>query len=249
MNKIEKIQKELKVRFGLVTVTAATIFSLGACGNTNTNTNQNTPSTPSTTVEVDNPVETTDPVEVEPVETTDPVEVEPVEEAFTVTADQITILTDLQCVGHPQIPKEEMLAVAMSFNWDYISDEDKDALMNQYGLSLEDLDGYFMSFIERDITMCQYTHSYYLDDIAVLPDEYNYENWINYTDFAFKQEDKDLATNFGYYFLSNAREMKYGDDVEKNSFDYTLFYVLEPVQAIEDMQMSSIFSSSRTITK
>ena len=244
MNKLEKIQKELKVRFGLVTATAATIFSLGACGNTNTVEQQPVQPTQTTEVTVEptvDPVEpTVDPVEVDPVEPT----VDPVEpEEFTVSADDISILVDFQYMAHEQIPKEEIVALALSFNWDYITDEDKDILMDKYGMSQEDLDAYFRSYLERDREMAFKNGMYYLGDIDTIEPEYDYQNWIKYADFAFKPEDAEFASSYDYHFLPGVQELSPYDMEEnssryENSFNYTLFYVLNPIAGVEEMENS-----------
>ncbi len=233
-------RKEVKVKLGLVTAITATVFSLGACGGTETAEQQ-----PSQSVQTEVSVEpATDPVEAEHISDMGDVESADTEpEEFSVTADEIYILTDLQSASHQQIPREEILALALSFNWDYISDEDKDIILDKYAMSLEDLDYHFRAYLERDEDMAYKNGSYLHGDILTLEDVYDYQYWIKYSDFAFKPEDAEFASSVDYYFVHDAQELSEYDMEEnssryENCFNYTLFYVLNPTMGVEEMEKS-----------
>ncbi len=214
-------------------IIAAAMIVMGACGTTAEGTNDNVPEATEQTQEAnDEPdVETEDEKTVDVDTEEEPIE-ESVEELSTVSVDQIIDLVEAQAAGHIHIPKEEILAVALSFNWDYITDEDKDVIMETYGVSLEDLDGYFRSFIDRDAEMFNKYGAYYYGMYNSIEPEYDMNNWIQYPDFAFEPEDIELANSIGnvvddYHTAANI-------DKENSNFNYTLYYVNLPNFALDD---------------
>ncbi len=195
-------RKEVKVKLGLVTAITAIVFSLGACGGTETAEQQ-----PSQSAQTEVSVEpATDPVEAEHISdmgdvesadtepTLNPADAEP--EAFTVSGQVVIALIETQSVSHPHIPKEEMVAIVMALNLDYITEEDRDAVMNEYGLSYEDLDGYLRAYKSHQNKVFEQSILYHYGVNESIESEYDLENWIYYAEIAFNPEDFEECKYF-----------------------------------------------------
>ncbi len=220
---------EIKNGFCIAVTITASVVWLGACGNTNIGSQQPVQPTQTTEVTVE---PTVDPVEVDPVEPT----VDPVEpEEFTVSAEDVINLVEVQSESHPQVMKEQVLAFVMSLNFDDITEENRDIIMNTYGVSYEDLDFYLRTFYAVNSQVVDESKLYHFGFADSLDPNNDIQNWFKYSELVLNPANAELCESVDEYFTSYkfASEL-FSIDSTENSLNYTLFYVVDPVETMED---------------
>lgn len=254
---MKKIFNELKVKnINVYAATLAAILGLSACGPKVDDVSATKDTEPSISTEVVvptvEPTETIEPSMSEVIESSNVMEeptetAEPVVEEFTCTAEDVISLVEDMSAKYTQIPKDELLSVIFALNFDELTDQDKDTIMNTYGVSYEKLDDGFYNYGLQFYNVLDMSYMNFSGSSFEFKDEDNYKFWPKHVDFIINPKKKEFADEYDDAFANNAKGpkkiIKEYQSIDGLSSMEISFYVLNYQSQIgSQRRLPSVFS-------
>lgn len=271
MKKIIKDFRSLNVRVYAAIFAVVLVLGVSAC-ESKTGDGNSTPSTPTESTgmetQASEPAETTDSSAVEGMgdnedlatdgiegsvagveETTKPRE-PAVEEVYFDTETFQTLIDNLTA-KYGNMEKKQVQAAILLANYDHVTKEDWDALLEVYSFSEEELNKEFIAFAESYQAGVLKTALYYMDRDG--GDKESYNGLIKFEELSLTEEDEKIAEKYDYVFKLNA-SARYGvsyEDIEEfgdciSSFEVTCkrlqYFITEGGHPQQFNDISNVFT-------
>lgn len=131
---------------------------------------------------------------------------EVVEEEFY-SAEEVMALVDDLIVKYPYNDPEHIKCLVIAANLDYISEEDLNTILTEYGYTLEDLAALYIgeNGVLYDATISYYdTYSYHLGTVDSVAEKQRFSNRISLEAIMLNADDKAFALEIdGYIFMAS----------------------------------------------
>ncbi len=148
---------------------------------------------------------------------------EVVEEEFY-SAEEVMALVDDLIVKYPYNDPEHIKCLVIAANLDYISEEDLNTILTEYGYTLEDLAALYIgeNGVLYDATISYWdTYSYHIGTVDSVAEEQRFSNRISLEAIMLNADDIIYASEFEEYLIAASELDGNSEYRAKNYADYT----------------------------
>ena len=145
---------------------------------------------------------------------------ESTEEDVVIDAKYIINHVENMSEKYPHIPKDMLLSIIFSSSYDYLTEEDRNIVLEAYSTDLKELNRRLYDYMGIFKNVSNVTAKAVEEGtLEQLPSEYNYENWIKVNEFVLDKEHKELADRYEEGFKNRIYDSSY-DKSKTIELDY-----------------------------